>query len=60
MTTHDIASPEMQLRAQQLLSGLVVPLRVLDVAVIPRANLVVIGVVSLADSRFERVGSCRQ
>ena len=60
METHDTASPEMQLRAQQLLSGLVVPMPLLGIAVIPRANLVVIGVVSLADSRFERVGSCRQ
>ena len=54
MQTHDIASPKMQLRAQQLLGGLTVPMQLLETVVIPRANVVVIGVVSLAGSRFER------
>ena len=55
METPDTYSPEMQLRAQQLLGGLTVPMQLLEIAVIPRANVVVIGVVSLAGSPpFER------
>ena len=45
---------QLQLRAQQLLGGLTVPMQLLEIAVIPRVNVVVIGVVSLAGSRFER------
>ena len=51
--THETTSPEMQLRAQQLLGGLTVPMQLLEIVVIPRANVVVIGVVSLAGSRVE-------
>ena len=46
--THDTASPEVQLRAQQLFGGPTVPMQLLDTAVIPRPNVVVIGVLSLA------------
>ena len=35
------------------LGGLTVPMQLLEIAVIPRANVVVIGVVSLAGSRVE-------
>ena len=54
MKTHDTTSPEMQLRAQQLLSDLTVPMTLLEPVVIPRVNVVAIGVVSLATSRIER------
>lgn len=49
MQAHDTDSPEMQRRARQLLGDLTVPMRLLQ-AVIPRANVVVTGVVSLAES----------
>ena len=53
METVDITSPELQLLAQELLGGLTVPVQLLEIAVIPQANVVLLGVVSLEGSRFK-------
>ena len=53
METVDITSREMQLLAQELLGGLTVAVQLLEIAVIPQANVVLLGVVSLEGSRFK-------